>query len=236
MNISNNLKVIYKFLNDYKYNLFCNSMYCTESCYICHQDKKDMCKENYNIEDEILLKKIACDFLEDNFCRKESYENDRECEEECIDLINLLMKIMIAIEKSCNYDRNYGFLLQIDKLECILINFKSLLCQLRCLNVKCCDLISEALCYLYLIIEILVDVVSKINNIECLFDSNLCCKCEITTCMICDLENEVNYLENVISDLSCTVFEIASKNIINCTTCSTAEYSKYKKRDYYNKY
>lgn len=241
MNIIYDFKLIYKVLNEYKYNLFCNSVFCKEpykeccdTC--CKHDcyKKENCNNVCEMEDEILLKNIACEFLQDNFCTKVFYKYEGGCEEEsCINLIDLLFKILTEKEESCHFNKNYGFLLQIDKLKCILENLRNLLRQLKCLKVKDCTLISKALFTLYKVIELLSDIISKINNIECLCESSLCCKYEIINSMICELEEEVNCLEETVSELSCVVLEIASKNIINCTT---AEYCKPKKRNYCNQY
>lgn len=237
MNIDYNLKLIYKILNEIKYNLFCGSICCSRCCYTyCKQEcDKDNCNDICESEDENLLKNISCEFLEDNIYLEGCYKCN--CEEEtCISLIDLLIKVVCEIEEACKCSKNYGFLLQVNKLICILKNLKNLLCQLRCLCVKDCDLISKALCSLYQIIELLGDIVSKINNIGCLFESDLCCKCEIINCMVCELEEEVNCLEKIVANLSCIVLEIASKDIINCASCQTSECSKSRKRDYYNKY
>lgn len=264
MNIIYNLKLIYKVLNEYKYSLFCNPVCykeplkeCCDACckYDCDNNdncnntcikgccdtcckhdcyKKDNCNKICEMEDEILLRNIACEFLQDNFCTKVFYKWEFGCEEEnCSNLIDLLLKIFTDIEESCHCNKNYGFLLQIDKLKCILENLRNLLRQLKCLKVKDCSLISKALCALYKIIELLADIISKINNIECLCESSLSCKCEIINSMVCELEDEVNCLEEIVAQLSCIVFEIASKNIINCTK---TECYKPKKKNYCNKY
>ncbi|HSQ90404.1 hypothetical protein, partial [Romboutsia sp.] len=150
--------------------------------------------------------------------------------------IDLLIITICDIEKCSYCDKNYGYLLQIDRFKCILKNLKKLLYQLKCLPTKDCELLSKVLCALFEIIELIQNIISKINNIECLCKSHLCCKCEILECMICMLVEEIDKLEERVSTLAQLVLQIASLNIINCTTCTTSNFCTPKKRDYLRKY
>ena len=210
MNSNHNLEVIYEILNDIKFNLFC----------------KDDC---FN-EEEVIVKSVIDELLEENFCKEKEDNCDKS---KCINLITLLIKTISKIEECTCCKKNYGYLLQIDRFECILDNLKGLFCQLRCLKIRECDLVSKVLCILFKIIKLIADIISKINNIECLCKSKLHCECELLECMICDLAEEVEELEKQVSELACLVLEIASKNIINCTT---SRMCIYKKRDYLKDY
>lgn len=261
-----NIKIIYKILNEIKFNVFCEKECCYhkyDDCNRCfewddeeaygkyeHNDC-DTCKESDEncdksycdckncsekecLQEVEIIRNIVNIFLEENFCTKELCDCYKNCNS--ISLLDLLMITLYDIEENTCCEKNYGYLLQIDKLECILKNLKSLLCQLKCLSIKDCDLISKALCLLFKIIDLIESIISKINNIECICKSHLCCKCELIECMVCELEDEINCLEKTVAELAYIVFEITSKEILNCTTCGVTECIKDKKRDYLNKY
>lgn len=238
MNYICNLKIIYETLNELKFDLLCDKTcschecgdYCMEENHCC---ECNCYKEKHCLAETSLIRKIAENIIEDKFCTENLHEWDEDCH--CRSLLEILMVILCKIEEATCCKKNYGYLLQIDKLECILSNFKNLLCQLKCLSAKDCDLITKVLCTLFKSIDLLESIIAKINNIECLCKSHLHCKCELIECMVCDLEDEINCLEKTISDLACIVFEIASKEILNCTTCGVSECVKDKKRDYLNK-
>ena len=244
MNYICNLKVLYETLNEIKFDLICDKTYSWQECKDCCIEenycysKKDCCecscyKEEQCLAETRLIKEISENIIEDKFCIEKHYEWDEDCH--CISLLELLMVILCEIEEATCCKKNYGYLLQIDKLECILGNFKNLLYQLKCLSAKDCDLITKVLCTLFKSIDLLESIIARINNIECLCKSHLHCKSELIECMVCDLEEEINCLEKTISDLACIVFEIASKEILNCTTCGVSECVKNKKRDYLNR-
>lgn len=245
MNYICNLKVIYETLNKIKFDLLCDKTCSCHECGDCCREenncysKNECCecscyKEEHCLAETRLIKEIAENIIEDKFCTEKLHEWDEDCH--CISLLELLMVILCEIEEDTWCKKNYGYLLQIDKLECILGNFKNLLCQLKCLSAKDCDLITKVLCTLFKSIDSLESIIAKINNIECLCKSQLDCKCELIECMVCDLEDEINCLEIIINDLACIVFEIASKEILNCTTCGVSECIKDKKRDYLNRH
>lgn len=213
MTCNQNLTNIYESLCNIRFNLFCIND--------CHLKEYD------------IVNNLICEFLNEQFCKPEP----NECEElECISLIDLLIITICNIEKCSYCDKNYGYLLQIDRFKCILKNLKKLLCQLKCLPTKDCELLSKFLCILFEIIELIQNIISKINNIECLCKSHLCCKCEILECMLCMLVEEIDKLEGRVCDLGHIVLQIASLNIINCTTCTTSSSCIPKERDYLRKY
>lgn len=50
---------------------------------------------------------------------------------------------------------------------------------------------------------------------------------------------EINIIKNfnkIVKELACTLIELASKEILNCTTCGVSECEKDKKRNYLKKY
>lgn len=243
-----NLKIIYEILNESKYELFCKKE-CSNYKYDefdidfeCEKDSNEDCncsyykddKEKKYLKEVKIIRRVASIFLEKDFCTERSNECDKSCD--CISLLDLLMINLWDIEENTYCKKNYGYLLQIDKLKCILKNFKNLICQLNCLSTKDCDLIAKSLCLLFKIIDLIESIISKINNIECLCNSHICCKCELIECMVCELEDEINCLERTVAELAYIVFDIASKEIINCTTCGASQCIKDKKRDYSNKY
>lgn len=210
MNDNHNLRVIYEILNDIKFNLFC--------------------KDNYLKKEEILVNNLVNELLKENFCK----ERDKNCDKaKCINLITLLIKTISKIEECTCWKKNYEYLVQIDRFECILDNLKGILCQLKCLKFKDCDLVPKVLILLFKIIKLIADIISKINNIECLCKHDLCCECELLECFIYDLAEEIVEFEREVSELAYLVLEIASKNIINCTT---SRMCIYKKLDYLNDY
>lgn len=240
-----NLKILYEILNKMKFNLLCDkncNYHEGEDYYMkeenCHYEEEcGTCKcntEKHGLKEVRLIRKIVEQILVDSFCTEKLHGWDKDCN--CMSLIDALMITLYDIEECTYCKKNYGYLLQIDKFECILKNLKNLLCQLKCLSSKDCDLISKALCDLLKIIDLIESIISKINNIECLCDSHLYCKCELLECIVCELEDEINCLEKTVANLAYIVFEIASKEILNCTTCGVSEYVKDKKRDYLNKY
>lgn len=199
------LKSIYDEINKIKFDIFC----------------KCRCSKNeYKI-----IKEIACLLIEED-C---DYNCDRHC---CDNLIDQLICIICKIEKDACFDSNYAYLLQLDRFKCILKNIKKLLCQLKCLCTKDCCLISKVICILIDILELIANIISKINNIECLIDSYGCCKCDIIECLLCSLIEEIDELECRVSELAHLVLQIASQNIINCTTCTTARKCGCNKYDY----
>lgn len=227
-----NLKILYEILNEMKFGLLCR-----KDCGDCNNGCIDECKcyrEHHCLEEVRLIREIANNILENNFCTEKLHDWEKNCD--CISLLDVLMITLYDIEENTCCKKHYGYLLQIDKFECILKNFKNLLCQLRCLSTKEYDLIAKVLCTLFKIIDLIESIISKINNIECICKSDSYCKCELLECMVCELESEINCLEKTVGDLAYIVFEIASKEILNCTTCGVSECVKDKKRDYLNKY
>lgn len=241
-----NLKTIYGTLNEIKFDLLCDKTcschecedYCIEEDYCHHENECCECchchKDKYCLSETRLIRVVVKNIMDDKFCTEKQHEWDGGCH--CISLLDALMMILCEIEEDTCCKKNYGYLLQIDKLECILSNFKNLLCQLKCLSSNDCDLIAKVLCTLFKSIDLLESIIAKIKNIECLCKSHLCCECELIKCIVCDLEEEINCLEKTISDLACIVFEIASKEILNCTSCGVSECTKDKKKNYLNKY
>lgn len=209
------LECIYKELSIIKYKLFCKNE--------CHKKECDILEDLiFSLTDE----NSYCDNPCDSKCNCHN----------CKSLIDKLIDIICHIECKTECHKNYGYLQQLDRFMCLLENLKKLLCQLKCQCTKDCNLISETLCLFVKIFELIANIISKINNIECLCDSKLCCKSDILECLICMLLEDVTCLEDTISDLAHLVLEITSRNIINCTTCTTARYSTYKSRDYLSEY
>lgn len=209
--------------DDYERNEMCD-----KNCHGCnHYDDKGHPKE---VE---IIRNITNNFLEEDLCIDKLYGWNKDCN--CINLLDVLTITLFDIEECTCCKKNYGYLLQLDKFQCILKNFKNLLCQLKCLFSKKCDLISDVLCTLFKVIDSIASIISKISNIECLCKSHMNCKCELIECMVCELEDEINLLEKVVSELACTVFELSSKEILNCTVCGVSECEKNRKRNYLKK-
>ena len=146
--------------------------------------------------------------------------------------ISLMIHTLSYIERNTNCCKNYAYLLQIDRLKCIIKNLQKLLCQLKCLQYENCCFYSKVVCSLLKIIELLDTIFSQINNIECLCESHICCNDEIINCILCDLNENINLLEEEVLLLSRIIVEIACQNVINCTPCSTVKCSMVKERDY----
>ncbi|RDY24985.1 hypothetical protein CHF27_001940 [Romboutsia maritimum] len=220
MNFIKDLDIIYKNLSEIKLNIFCNNFY-SNICnltdtnifknLICKLSDKNFYKSNYNKLDDC---DCDCDYDYD-------YDYDCDCDCDCVSLIDLLIYNICEIENRTCCDKNYSYLLQINRLCCILQNFKKLLCQLKCFQNQNCNLISKIICLLIEILGLIENIISKIKNIECLCSSNLCCSCEISECLLCLLVEDIDLLEDKICTLAHLVLEIASLNIINCTTCTT---------------
>ncbi len=230
-----NLKIVYEILNEMKFDLLCSKKFndydCENNCCGCYPKK-------CYLKEVVLIKNIASKILERNFrpkeiCDCELEQNRKVC---YISLLDVLLITLCDIEKCTCCKKNYGYLLQIDKFECILENFKDLLCQLKCATTRECDLIAQVLCTLFKIIDLIESIIAKINNIECLCKSCLCCEDAILECMICELEDEVNDLEKEVNYLSKIVLDIASAEILNCTTCGVSEYIKNEKINYLDEY
>ncbi|MEW9078823.1 hypothetical protein [Terrisporobacter glycolicus] len=256
-----NLKFVYKILNEMKFDLFCDKRCYHKEFDDCHNDfkhcEKDCIDDMHSCQDhedcecdekhhenchdhnccdkerhpkEVeIIRNITENFLEEDLCIDKLQGWNKDCN--CISLLDVLMTTLFDIEECTNCKKNYGYLLQIDKFECILKNLKNLLCQLKCLFSKRCDLISDVLCKLFKIIDLIESIISKISNIECLCKSHMDCKCELIECMVCELEDEINSLENVVLELASTIFELASKEILNCTACGVSECEKDRKRN-----
>lgn len=208
------LKIIYKFISDVKFDLFC-----IDDCHV---------------KDSQLLKKLICELSEERFCHSKRF---KDCDETiCISFIDILLNTIEKLKERTCLNKHYGYLLQLQRLSCILENLKILLCQLKCVTVKDCELLSKTLCLIFKVLEIIQNIISKLNNIECSCESCSCCSDEISECLICMLVEDITELEEKVSDLAHLVLQIASLNIINCTTCTTACCSKPKKRDYLREY
>ncbi len=211
--IYDNLNKIHGILCNLKFSLFC--------------DKECHLKE-YNI-----VNKVICEFTDEKLCK--SKFDKCECEK-CISLIDLLILDICSIQ-DCSYCiKNYAYLLYLDRVKCTLINLKILFCQLKCFPIKDCELLSEFLCVLFEIVELIENIISKINNIECLCKSNLCSKSEVLECMLCILDDNISKLEKCISILGHLVLQIACLNVINCTTCTTPKICGIKNTDYLSEY
>lgn len=290
-----NLKIIYELLNNFKFDLFCLKNYTSDNknCLCNIYDKNyncyKSCKPNKFLDENKLINKIACTFLNkyihykkiDNYCECDNCFEDDDCcnnnsccnikndykcfkNNNCCDccdccdyqyndcyncndcryhdccksnkycdcsevLIDVLITTLCEIESCTNCSKNYGYLLQLDKLNCILNNFKNILCQLKCLYVEDCNLVSCTLCNLFKIIDLISSILSKINNIECLCKLNSNCECELIECMVCELENEVDCLENIVTQLSYITYDIASREILNCSICSDVDCNRSKR-------
>ncbi|MCR8744605.1 hypothetical protein [Romboutsia lituseburensis] len=214
MEFYNELGLVYSELSKLNFSLFCKEK--------CHQSEKESLKSVVNI------------LIDKDFCKIKENECDKE---DCIGLIDVLLKTIHKIEKYTCCDKNYGYLLQLERFSCILKNLKNLICQLRCLpNNGDCELISKTFCVLIEILSSIIDIISKINNIECLCSSCMCCKCEMIECLLCNLVENISSLEELVAKLSHLVLQIVSLNVINCTSCSTSCCSVPKKRDYLEEY
>ncbi len=196
-----------------------------------------------------ILNNILCDLLNKKFnnynhfcdninCNK--YCDDECCkcsDKKCVSIIDFLICYTHYIEENTNCHKNYGYLAQVDRLKCILKNLETLLCQLKCLCVKDCDLLSEVLCLIYDILQTLENIISRLNNIECLCKLHSKCKSKTLECLLCGLVEDITKLEEKVYELGHLVLEITSSNIINCTPCtvSTTGYS-CKTKDYAKDY
>ena len=141
-----------------------------------------------------------------------------------------LFLLDFLIDIVCNTDltfcnNNFAYLAQRQRLCCILINLRKLLCQLRCFdfeNIKC-DLLSKLLCLLLQIIEEIISVVLDLIALEALCAADKFeCRNETFDCILCNLVKNINNLEMLINEISCLVLEIASQQIIICTSCTTS--------------
>lgn len=202
---SDTLKTLYQSLCCMKIDLFC----------VC----------DCNSSESDIINKFIFELSDDIYCKDEC------CKENCKSLINLIIKILHCIEDDTNCKKDYAYLLQIERFSCFLSNLDRLLCQLKCLHVNDCKLIPKVLCVLYEIIELIQKIISKINNIECLCDSHLCCSCDTIDCLVCSMVEDISSLEDNISILAHLVLELASLNVINCTTCYSSHYSKPNRRE-----
>lgn len=185
---------IYRELNQIKYNFFCK------------------CNKN----DYSLIKDITCLLSEP----KPYNQNNKHQIHCCNTLIDKLIFCICEIEEKNNCYKDYIYLSQLDKFKCLLINLKKILCQLKCLcHIDYC-LLCKVVCIFIKILELILNIISKLNNIQCLINSHISCKCEILECLICQLVEDLNELELNISNLAQLVLEITSQNIISCTTCT----------------
>lgn len=149
-----------------------------------------------------------------------------------LNLLDFLIDILCNTELTCCKD-NFSYLAQRERLCCILRNLKKLLCQLHCFdfeNIKC-ELLSKLLCLLLQIIEKIISLVLDLIALEVLCATcGFECKEETFECILCNLIKNINDFEVLINELACLVLEIASQQIINCTTCATNVHPpKYKK-------
>lgn len=209
MLLINDLDIIYNSLSDIKCNMFCNDNDC--------------------LKEHDIIKKIICDFFDKNICISMKKDPD-DCD--CFDLINLLICTISGIEKYTCCDKHHGYLLQIQRLKCILENIEKLLCQIKFFPTKDCDLLSKVLCLLFEIIELLANIILKIKNLECLCKSHLYCRCEIFECLLRVLIEDIDDLEDRVSDFAQIVLKIASLNIINSTASTVSPRHIPKDRSY----
>lgn len=197
METNTTLNAIYKSISDLKFEFFLADNSC-----LCNDDfTQNICKA----------------FVYD------CYLIEKGCHCYKVNLINLIIKYLCKLENKTNCCKNYAYLLQIDRLKCIIKNFEKLLCQLKCLQYKDCCLFSKLVCTLYKILEYLDNIFSKINNLEILCKSHICCDDDIISCILCSLIEDVNLLEENVLLLSELIVKIASQNVINCTPCSTVK-------------
>lgn len=209
MILINDLNILYNNLSDIKCDMFCKD--------------KDYLREHK------LIEKIICDFFDKNISIPMKHDHNN-CD--CFSLIDLLIGTISSIEKYSCCNKHHGYLLQISRLECILKNIDKLLCQLKCFPTKDCDLLAKTLCLLFEILELLANIIIKIKNLECLCNSRFDCKCEIFECLLRLLIEDINDLEDRISDLAQVVLKITSLNIINCTASTVAPHHIPRDRSY----
>lgn len=196
MNCIEKLSYIYTELNQMKFNLFC---------------KCNCNKNNYSLINDItFLISESKPFQEDN-------KHQMHC---CNTIIDKIIFCVCEIEEINKCNKDYIYLSQLDKFKCLLINLKKILCQLKCLcHIDYC-LLCKVVCIFIKILELILNIISKLNNIQCLINSHISCKCEILEYLICQLVEDLNELELNISNLAQLVLEITSQNIISCTTCT----------------
>jgi hypothetical protein len=129
-------------------------------------------------------------------------------------------------------DTNYSYLAQRERLCCLLRNFRRLLSQLNFFDLEDirCKLLSKLLCLLLQIIETIISIILDLIALEALCASpEFECRNETFRCIFCNLVKNINNLEILINELVCLVLEIASQEIINCTSCTTNNFcSKHK--------
>jgi hypothetical protein len=142
---------------------------------------------------------------------------------EGLDLLDFLIAIICDTDLTFCED-NFAYLAQRQRLCCILKNLRKLLCQLKCFefeNIKC-NLLSQLLCLLLQIIEEIISIILDLIALEALCASPCFeCRDETFECIFCNLIKNINDLEMLVNELACLVLEIASQQIIICTSCST---------------
>lgn len=130
-------------------------------------------------------------------------------------------------------DTNFSYLAQRERICCLLRNFRRLLVQLSFFDFEdiTCRLLSKLLCLLLQIIEKIISIILDLISLEILCASpGFECRDETFQCIFCNLIKNINDLEILLSELVCLVLEIASQEIINCTSCNSNVFcSKHKK-------
>lgn len=191
---------------------------------LCNLKIDLFCISSCNSNEYGVINRLVFELLSDIYCKADCGR------ENCKNFIELVIKMLHHIEENTDCKKNYAYLLQIQRLSCLLNNFERFLCQIKCLPTKDCELISKILCTLYEIIDLLQGILCKINNIECLCCSHLCCSDDIIECLICSMSDDISNLENNISILAHLILELASLNVINCTTCCSTHCSRPSKK------
>lgn len=209
MPLQDNLKVVVSDLMEIRLNLSMSSL-------------------NSNKSEELnFIESVVSDFVGD------SSRDFSNCNvNKGLHLLDFLIAIICDTDLTC-CKNNFAYLAQRQRLCCILKNFKKFLCQLKCFdfeNIKC-EFLSQLLCLLLQIIENLISIILDLIALETLCAScRFECRDETFECILCNLIKNINDLEVLINELACLVLEIASQQIIICTTCTTNVHpTKHKK-------
>ena len=150
-------------------------------------------------------------------------DNDNENENGPLGLLDFLIAVICDLDLTL-CDDNFAYLAQRERLCCILRNFRRLLAQLNVFDFDNigCELLSKLLCLLLQIVEELISIILDLIALEILCASpGFDCRDETFECIFCNLIKNINNLEILVNELACLVLEVASEQIINCTSCTT---------------
>lgn len=214
MPLQDNLKLVVNDLMEIRLNLNINSLKSKEN------------KESNSVQN------LVSDLLGNTSIDVCDCDTDR-----ALGLLDFLINVICDTDLTfC--DNNFSYLAERERLCCLLRNFRRLLAQLSVFdfeNIRC-ELLSKLLCLLLQIIEKIISIILDLIALEVLCASpGFECGDETFECIFCNLIKNINDLEILINELVCLVLEIASQQIINCTSCTTNGFcSKHKKSPWHD--